>query len=314
MPLLFRKFSRFDGDSLGQEVTGAGLGLAICKGIVEAHGGRIWGESAGVGLGSRFSFTLPVAERTGPGAMPHFDRSPSEMEEQGHILVVDDDPMTLRSVRDILSKAGYSLLVTGDPEEALRLFGSEWPSLVLLDLLLPGSDGIDLMGNMLGIREVPVIFLSAYGRDEIIAKALESGAVDYMVKPFSPTELVARVSVALRRPLTPSPAEPPAPFVLGDMILDYAVRSVSVAGKAVNLTPIEYGLLCELSVNAGLVLTYDQLLERVWGSGSQGDRRNLRTYVKRLRRKLGDDAENPTFIFTEPRVGFRMPRGAEGTD
>ena len=313
IPFLFRKFSRFDGDALGQEVTGAGLGLAICKGIVEAHGGRIWGESAGVGLGSRFSFTLPVAENISPGVKLHSGRPRSEEGEQGSILVVDDDPMTLRNVRDILSRAGYSLLVTGDPEEALRLFESERPSLVLLDLVLPGSDGIDLMGNMLRIREVPVIFLSGYGRDETIAKALESGAIDYMVKPFSPTELVARVSVALRRPPALSPDEPPGPFVLGDLTLDYAGRSVSVAGQTVNLTPIEYGLLSELSKNAGFVLTFDQLLERVWGSASSGDRRNLRTYVKRLRRKLGDDADSPAYILTEPRVGFRMPREEKET-
>ena len=172
--------------------------------------------------------------------------------------------------------------------------------------MLPGSDGIDLMSKMLRIREAPVIFLSAYGREEIIARALESGAIDYMVKPFSPTELVARVRGGLRRSLTSSPDEPPGPFELGDLTLDYARRTVSVAGRPVNLTPTEYGLLYELSVNAGLVLTFDHLLERVWGLGSSADRRNLRTYVKRLRRKLGDNVDSPKYIFPEPRVGYRM--------
>ena len=176
---------------------------------------------------------------------------------------------------------------------------------MLLDLLLPGSDGIDLMSKMLRIREAPVIFLSAYGREEIIARALESGAIDYMVKPFSPTELVARVRGGLRRSQAPTD-EHPGVFVLGDLILDYARRTASVAGRPVNLTPTEYGLLYELSVNAGLVLTFDHLLERVWGLESSRDRRNLRTYVKRLRRKLGENVDSPKYIFPEPRVGYRM--------
>ena len=306
LPLLFRRLSPADGDGVEQEAMGSGLGLAICKGIVEAHGGRIWADSEGVGLGSRFTFTLPVAEGVATRTSLSPGGSRRTVGEQGCILVVDDDPMTLRNVRDILSRAGYTPLVTGDPEEALRLFESERPRLVLLDLLLPGSDGIDLMSEMLRSREVPVIFLSAYGRDETIAMALEAGAADYMVKPFSPTELVARLRGALRRTQIPPPDEPPGPFVLGDLTLDYTNRTVRVADRPVNLTPTEYGLLFELSVNAGLVLTFDYLLERVWGLGCSANRGNLRTYVKRLRRKLGENVDNPKYIFPEPRVGYRI--------
>ncbi len=310
LPYLFHKFSPADGDGLDTKVTGAGLGLAICKGIVEAHGGRIWAESEGVGLGSRFTFTLPVAEGVAAGTVLRSGRSRAETGQQARLLVVDDDPVTLRNVRDTLSRAGYSLMVTGDPEEALRLYESERPRLVLLDLLLPGSDGIDLMGKMLRIREAPVIFLSAYGREEIIARALESGAIDYMVKPFSPTELVARVRGGLRRSLARSLEDLPGTFVLGDLTMDYASRAVSVGGRPVNLTATEYRLLFELSVNAGWVLSFNHLLELVWGLGSSGNRRNLRTYVKRLRRKLGDDVGNPKYIFPQPRVGYYMPKGA----
>ena len=284
----------------------SGLGLSICKGIVEAHGGRIWAESEGMGRGSRFTFTLAVAEGTWSSAISPAAPRGRRQQEQGRILVVDDDPMTLRYVRDILAKAGFTPVVTGDPEEALTLFGAERPRLALLDLALPEGDGIDLMGKMLRIAEVPVVFLSAYSRDEIIVRALEAGAVDYIVKPFSSNELVARVRSALRRRLAPLPVEAPEPFILGDLVLDYAERAVSVAGRPVSLTPTEYDLLCELSLHAGRVLTFNHLLERVWGLDRSVDRSAVRTYVKRLRGKLGEHAVNPKHIFSEPRVGYRM--------
>ena len=174
LPLLFRKFSRSDGGE-DREVLGEGLGLSISKGIVEAHGGRIWAESEGVGHGSAFTFTLPVAEGAATGRTRRSPRSRRETRERGRVLAVDDDPATLRNVREVLAGAGYTPLVTGDPDEALRLFEAESPRLVLLDLVLPGSDGIELMDRMLGVADVPVIFLSAYSRDEIIARAKDAG-------------------------------------------------------------------------------------------------------------------------------------------
>ena len=182
---------------------------------------------------------------------------------------------------------------------------------VLLDLMLPGTDGIELMKDILGAGDVPVIFLSAYGRDELIARAFDMGAVDYVVKPFSPTELAARIRAALRKRAASEPSEP---YVLGELKIDYAERSVTLAGRPLPLIAMEYRLLAELSANAGRLLTYEHLLERVWGEKSSGDLRPMRTIVSKLRRKLGDDADNPTYIFTEPRVGYRMPKGRdEGT-
>ena len=309
LPHLFRKFSRIDGEERRRDIAGSGLGLAICKGIVETHGGRIWAESDGLGLGARFTFTIPVAQDAGIGAANLPVRSGQSERERERILAVDDDPQTLRHVRDALTNAGYAPVVSGDPEEALSLVEANDPHLVLLDLMLPGTDGIELMRNILDMADVPVIFLSAYGQEETIARAFENGADDYVVKPFSPMELVARIKAALRKREAPEWAEPSKPYVFGDLTIDYAERRVTLAGRPVQLTAIEYGLLFELSANAGRVLTYDRLLQRVWGLRRSGDSRRVRTAAKQLRRKLGDDANNPTYILNEPRVGYRMEKG-----
>ena len=284
-----------------------GLGLAICKGLVEAHGGRIRAESAGLGQGARFTFAVPVAEGAGDKAEP--DDAPSRprtvARERTRILVVVDDPQMLRHVRDALSAAGYATLVTADPEEIPGLIRTEKPRLVLLDLLLPGSDGIELMAEVPDLADLPVIFISGYGRDETIAWAFEAGAADYIVKPFSLTELVARVGAALR---SRAGAEP---FVLGALAMDYERRVVTVDGRVVALTATEYELLRVLSVNAGRVVTSESLLRQVWGAQDSGETERVRGFVRNLRAKLGDDAARPTWIFNERGVGYRMasPRG-----
>ena len=304
LPFLFQKFSTPDDREQGRDL---GLGLAICKDIVEAHGGRIWAESDGPGLGSRFTFTVPTSTHTPASAATErvhaAAASGSPSHEQTRVLAVDDDPRLLKHVRDSLSKAGYSPVVTGDPGEVLSLIAETSPHVVLLDLMLPGSDGVELMQDIHASHDTPVIFLSAYDQDELIAKAFENGAVDYIVKPFSPTELAARVNAALRKK-----TESPNSFKNGDLVINYAERSVAVAGRHVELTPIEYRLLVELATNLGSALTHEQLLLRVWGSAESGDARPLRTTVKNLRRKLGDEVGNTRFIVTVPRVGYRMPR------
>ena len=301
LPYLFRRFFRAEGDQ--RDGVGAGLGLAVCKGIVEAHGGRIRAESDGPGRGATFTFTLPAAEDVARVA---------EREQSGRqparVLAVDDDAQALRFVRDALTEAGYQVTATGDPQEALKLTEREQPRLVLLDLVLPGTDGIELMQDILRIADVPVIFLSGYGQDRVIARAFEMGADDYIVKPFSPTELAARVQAALRRRTGPARMAPSEPYVKGDLTIDYVQRLVSVAGNPVRLTAIEYEFLRELSIHAGRVLTHQHLLQRVWGKTEAETPRTIRTHLMRLRRKLGEDADNPQYIFAEPRVGYRMER------
>ena len=282
---------------------GAGLGLAICRGLVEAHGGRIRADSGGIGQGARFTFTIPVAEETSgpPGAVPSGSCALRDGTEPTRILVVDDDPHTLRFVRAALADAGYAPLVTGDHRELSRIISRQKPALVLLDLVLPGTDGIALMETVPELTDQPVIFISGYGRDDTIARALEAGADDYVTKPFSPTELIARVRAALRRRAEPNR------FRLGDLTIDCDRRRASVAGREVQLTATEYNLLHVLALNAGRVSTYDSLLRRVWRAQDGGDLRVVRAFVTRLRKKLGDSADNPAYIVNERGVGYRMP-------
>ena len=219
--------------------------------------------------------------------------------------MVDDDPQTLRYVRDALVTEDYTPVVTGDPDALPGLLRKHRPRLVLLDLVLPGVDGIALMEQVAGLADLPVIFISAYGRDEIVARALDAGAADYIVKPFSPTELTARVRAALRRHAEPEP------FRSGELVIRYEQRQVTLKGRPVELTPIEYELLRVLSLNSGRVLTYNDLRRQAWGErdrrGSTSDQKLVRAVVQRLRGKLGEDAASPAYLVNERGVGYRMP-------
>jgi len=311
LPNLFRKYSRIDGGMVERDIAGYGLGLSICKGIVEAHGGRVWAESEDADRGVRFIFTIPVADQAIPEDTTHSGRPSGRLHsgEDGpaRILVMEDDPQTLRHVRDILTRGGYATIFATGPDDALHQVESEKPQLALLDLALPGVDGYELMRDILDIADVPVICLSAHGRDQDVERALDLGAADYMVKPFSPTELTARIRAALRKAAAADVVDEAFPYELGDLTIDYAQRRVEIAGRPVHLTPIEYEMLRVLSLNGGRPMSHEQLLRRVWRVTTAGDPQVVRTHMRRLRRKLADDADNPRYIFTEPRVGYRMP-------
>ena len=278
-----------------------GLGLAICRGLVEAHGGRIRAESDGPGRGATITFTVPAeAEADAP------DKPASDLRDAGtagppRILALDDDPRTLRFVRDALADAGFEPLVTGTPDDLGPIARAQRPHLVLLDLVLPTADGIELMRQVPELSDLPVIFISGYGRDETIVRAFEAGAVDYIVKPFSRAELVARVRAALRR------RDDPEPFLHGELAIHYESRRVTVSGRPVALTPTEYELLTLLSRQAGRVVRHNTLLHRVWGRRDDAEVNRVRVTVRNLRRKLGDSAGDPDWIFSERGVGYRMP-------
>ena len=291
LPHLFRRHAGADGRG------GSGLGLVICKGLVEAHGGRIRAASAGVGRGTTVTFTLPAAEEA-DAAPPARSR---RRRDRTSVLVVDDDPHALRQAREALVAAGYDPAATTEPGNIPRLLETRRPALAVLDLVLPGADGIELMRTVPGLADLPVIFVSAYGEGDTVARALEAGAADYIVKPVSPAELAARVALALRR------QSPPAPFRIGDLAFDRAKRRVTLAGQPLRLTATEYRLLHALSLDAGGVATYETLLHRVWGEKGGGNMEALRSAVTKLRRKLGDDAKNPQYVIGERGLGYRMP-------
>ena len=307
---LRRLFRRHAGVGDAEQGLGGGLGLAICKGLVEAHGGRISAESGGEGRGARFTFTIPVAEEgiTEPataGAAGGRDRMRRRGRGSVRALVVDDDPQALLYIRDALTAAGYTATAVGDHSELSRVIREEKPHLVLLDLMLAGTDGIRLMNEVPELADLPVIFISAYGRDETIARALEAGAADYIVKPFSPTELTARIRAALR-----NRAETGL-FELGELAIDHDRRRVTVAGVPVEPTPTEYEVLRVLSVNAGRVVTYRSLLRKAWSRHrGHADPKLVHAVVQRLRRKLGEDGTRAAYILNERGVGYRMPAPA----
>ena len=297
LPYLFQKH-RHAGD--GAPGIGGGLGLAICKGLIEAHGGRIWAESPGLGQGTRFTFTLPLAAEA-PSEDPAPDRPDRFPDARGNarILVLDDDPLSLRFIRDTLTEAGYAVAVTGDPVRLPALIRNEAPHLVLIDLVLPEADGIELMRTLPELAERPVIVISAYARSDSVANALTAGAADYIVKPFSPAELVARVRAALRRRAAPEPV------TIGGLTMHLDSHQVTLAGRPLELTATEFEMLRILSVNPGSVLSVDKLLQTIW-AGRSRDASVVRAVIKNLRRKLSDDARKPIYIANVRGVGYRM--------
>jgi len=313
LPLLFKKFSRVHDDA-GRKLSGTGLGLAICKGIVEAHGGRIWAESAGEWQGATFSFTLSVAGETDVKRLTDEARRAVHLGrvrragEKTRVLAVDDEPQVLRLLQRSLDEAGYQPIVTSDPSQVAKLVEQEEPDLVLLDLMLPGTSGFELLQRVREFSGVPVIFVTASDEEADTVRALKIGADDYITKPFSPSELLARIGAALRRRLLPDVTEVRPPFVLGDLTIRFAERRVTVAGQEVSLSATEYKILYELATHAGRVLTHHQILQAVWGPEYSGETELVRSFIRNLRRKLGDDARHPRFILTERQVGYRMPK------
>jgi DNA-binding response OmpR family regulator len=224
------------------------------------------------------------------------------------ILVVDDAPEVVEAVTVSFNLQWRETEVIGasDGESALRMIEEEHPELVLLDIAMPGMDGYETLRQTREFSDVPVIMLTA--RDGVLdkVKGLELGADDYVTKPFDHLELLARVKAVLRRLDMPQPASRAPSFVCGDISVDFATRQVRLRGELLSLTPIEYKLVYHLVRNAGRVLPHKTLLAKVWGREYTTEMDYLRVYVRRLRRKLEADPEQPEYILTERGVGYRF--------
>jgi two-component system KDP operon response regulator KdpE len=223
------------------------------------------------------------------------------------VLVVDHDIRTLRLVRRVLENTGKKVLVTSDLDEALHFAETERPDVVLLDLAVFEGEEAKVFVEFRRLSDAPVLVLGASQQAEEAVRALKAGADDYITRPFSSAELDARVDLALRHHRSARPFSV-APMKFGDLAVDPSTRSVTVCGERVALTLTEYKLLLVLADAAGLVLTHDEILDRVWGPGYAGQYEVLRAFVRTLRQKLGDDARRPRFVISERGVGYRMAK------
>ncbi|KPK92853.1 MAG: hypothetical protein AMJ88_09615 [Anaerolineae bacterium SM23_ 63] len=226
------------------------------------------------------------------------------MSKRHRILVVDDDPNILDFLSMYLGSEGYDVLTALDGQQALSVIEREVPDLVLLDIMMPSVDGLTICEQVREYSPVPIIIISALGREEQKVKALDLGADDYLTKPFGIQELLARVRVALRRVDTGKLVPPDAIFESGNLRIDFLRRQVNVDGNAIHLTPNEYGLLRELARNPDRVLTHDELLGRVWGKDYQDTIQYLHVYIGRLRGKLA--AVKGAEIVTQSGVGYML--------
>ena len=228
---------------------------------------------------------------------------------QGDILVVDDEPRLLAFLRSELKASGYRVSVARDGKGALLAAAARGPDLVILDVMLPDMDGFEVCRRLREKSSVPILMLTARTDDADKVEGLDAGADDYLTKPFSTSELLARVRALLRRVWATDTGGPGTEFRCGDFAIDFQRRKVEMAGEEVRLSPTEYKLLAELCRNAGRVVLREELLASVWGSAYRDEVQYVWVYIGYLRNKLEKDPRHPEYILTYPGVGysFRAP-------
>jgi two-component system KDP operon response regulator KdpE len=222
------------------------------------------------------------------------------------ILVVDDEERMARFIRLNLEQDGFQVVEAYRGMQALQQYRDSLPDLVLLDVMMPDVDGFEVLSMLRDISNVPVIMLTAKGEEDDRVRGLELGADDYVTKPFSPRELVSRVRAVLRRTDSSSTDSPDVIEVDEHLKLDFSKREIWLDGELVKLRPTEYRLLYHLVKNAGWVLTYDQILSRVWGYEYRDESHYVRLYINYLSQKIEKDPSNPIYILTERGVGYRF--------
>ena len=229
------------------------------------------------------------------------------MSDHAHILVVDDEPQITRVLRTALTAQGYDIRVANDGEMALEIMKDWAPHLIITDLSMPQLDGVQLCRRVRAVSQVPILVLSVRDQERQKIEALDAGADDYVTKPFSMNELLARVRANLRR--TPKSAEPSEVIEVGDFHIDLATRTVVVAGRDLKLTPKEFDLLLYLSQHPRRVIPHRTLLAAIWGANSTEQPEYLRVFIGQLRKKVEPDPAEPRYLLTERWVGYRFEPG-----
>lgn len=305
LPHLFDRYSVPSNEQDPAAIDDGEIDLAICRGLVEASGGRIWAETNASQNRTQITFTLPMAldAHLSTSIVPKIgfrSSSITDSSSASQILVVNANPHMQRYIQESLTAPEFEIAFAEFDEELNDKLDSINPALVLLDLQQYGYALPNKIAEVSAISDAPVIFIAPYGIDEVVSKTLEAGAADYIVTPFSPAELIARVRGVLRRQALP------VPFALGELQIDYDQRIVRIGENQIDLTATEYELLRVLSANVGRVMTYSMLLRQVWGKRDQDaeDPTIVRAVVKRLRNKLGDDAAKPEYICNKRGVGY----------
>jgi two-component system response regulator RegX3 len=302
--MIFDKYTRVDSEG-----EGVGLGLFIARRIVEAHGGKIWVTSPppNIPQGAQFTFTMPIMPSQPSRDLSQQTDRPimrEDLVEGQPILVVEDEPDTQALLHTILTQEGYEVIIAPDGPAGLELFKTSTPDMVLLDWMLPGLNGLLVCRAIRRWSDVPILIITSRTSQEDLVTALDAGADDYVTKPFQSTELLARMKALLRRGKGWEEAEGRDRFSAEGLLIDFDAHDAWQRGKHLDLTPTEFELISYLVRHQGQVLTYDQLVDHLWGLGTGRTRHDLFVHISRLRKKIEPKPKEPRFIVTRWGIGY----------